>query len=84
MRKRYEVDNPDFTKSPFTGMTKKHYAECAKFLLEKAFTHVKSIEDPISFRLSPVRHTPSPVPLTGDTARRNSRPLKEHSPWQDR
>ncbi len=60
MRKRYEVDNPDFTLSPFTGMTKKHYAECAKFLLEKAFTHVKSIEDPISFPTVPGKTYPQP------------------------
>lgn len=60
MRKRYEVDKPDFALSPLTGMTKKHYVECAKFLLEKAFSHVKSMEDPISFPTVPGKTYPQP------------------------
>lgn len=30
-------------------MGKSHYIECAKYLLERAFKHVKSIDVPISF-----------------------------------
>lgn len=49
MKKAFEINNPDFNISPHTGMTKKHYVECAKYLLERAFSHVDSIESPISF-----------------------------------
>jgi uncharacterized membrane protein YraQ (UPF0718 family) len=43
MKRAFEVENPDFEKSPFTGMTKQHYIEMAKYLLERAFTQVKDI-----------------------------------------
>ncbi|MBN2348174.1 MAG: DUF2264 domain-containing protein [Bacteroidales bacterium] len=60
MKKAFEVDNPDFTLSPQTGMTKKHYIELAKYLLERAFKHVKSPEDPISFPIVPGKTYPQP------------------------
>ena len=53
MKKAFEVRNPDFDISPYTGMTKKHYIECAKYLLERAFKHVDSIEDVLSFPIVP-------------------------------
>ena len=53
MKNAYEVSNPDFDLSPFTGMTRKHYIELAKYLLERAFKHVDSIDDPISFPTIP-------------------------------
>lgn len=49
MNKAYNVINPDHNLSPFTGMSKKHYIELAKYLLERAFTHVTSIDTPITF-----------------------------------
>ena len=48
MKKAFEIKNPDFTLSPYTGMTKKHYIECAKYVLERAFTHIDSINTPLS------------------------------------
>ncbi|HVN47964.1 MAG TPA: DUF2264 domain-containing protein [Bacteroidota bacterium] len=60
MKKAFEVRNPDFKRSPFTGMTKKHYVECATFLLEKAFTHIDSIDSPISFPIVPGKTYPQP------------------------
>ncbi len=60
MKKTYEVKNPDYTLSPYTGMTKKHYIECAKYLLERAFTHVDSIKTPISFPIVPGKTYPQP------------------------
>jgi hypothetical protein len=42
MKNAYEVKTPDFDLSPYTGMTKKHYIECATYLLERAFKHVAS------------------------------------------
>ena len=46
----YRVENPDFDLSPYTGMTRQHYIDCARYVLERAFTkHVKSFDDPIVF-----------------------------------
>jgi hypothetical protein len=58
MRKKFEVENPDPALSPFTGMTKKHYIELATYLLERVFTHVKSIDDPLTFPLVPGKSYP--------------------------
>ena len=49
MKNAYEVVNPDFGLSPMTGMSKSHYIELAKYLLERAFKHVDSIETPLAF-----------------------------------
>ena len=64
MKKAFEIENPDFILSPQTGMTKQHYIELAKYLLERAFTHVKSINDPISFPV--VRGKTYPQPNSPD------------------
>ena len=60
MKKAFEIVNPDFEISPFTGMTKQHYIEMAKYLLERAFTHVKDINHPISFPVVPGKTYPQP------------------------
>ncbi len=60
MRNAYEVQNPDYDVSPFTGMTKKHYIDCAKYLLTRAFTHVDALDTPISFPLVPGKSYPQP------------------------
>jgi hypothetical protein len=60
MKNAYEVQAPDFTLSPYTGMTKRHYIECAKYLLERAFKHVDSIETPLSFPRVPGKTYPQP------------------------
>ena len=60
MKNSFTVTNPDLTLSPLTGMTRKHYIECAKYLLERAFTHVNSIESPISFPTVPGKTYPQP------------------------
>ncbi len=58
MEKKFVVHNPDLFLSPFTGMTKRHYIELAKYLLERAFTHVKSITDPLTFPIVPGKSYP--------------------------
>lgn len=60
MQNIFEVKEPDFELSPFTGMTKKHYIECAKYILERAFKHVDSLETPISFPVVPGKTYPQP------------------------
>ena len=60
MKNAFEVKNPDFNLSPFTGMTKSHYIELAKHLLERAFNHVESIETPFNFPIVPGKTYPQP------------------------
>jgi hypothetical protein len=60
MKNAFTIENPDFALSPLTGMTKKHYIECAKYLLGRAFKHVDSIETPISFPIVPGKTYPQP------------------------
>jgi hypothetical protein len=60
MKNAFEVRNPDYRNSPYTGMTKKHYIECAKYLLERAFRNIDSIEDPLSFPIVPGKTYPQP------------------------
>src|SRR5665213_2544853 len=52
-KSRFEVNNPDFTLSPMTGMTRQHYIDCARYILERAFKHVKSFDQPIVFPTIP-------------------------------
>ena len=60
MNKAFEVKNPNFDLSPMTGMSKDHYIEMAKYLLERAFKYVDSIETPISFPVVPGKTYPQP------------------------
>lgn len=60
MKNAYEVVNPDFGLSPMTGMSKSHYIELAKYLLERAFKHVDSIETPLVFSVVPGKTYPQP------------------------
>ena len=60
MKRAFEVQNPDLELSPFTGMSKKHYIELAKYLLERTFEHVDSIETPLTFPSVPGKTYPEP------------------------
>ena len=60
MNKVFEIKDPDYKLSPFTGMTRGHYIDCAKYLLERAFTHVNSIDTVISFPIVPGKTYPQP------------------------
>lgn len=60
MKKAFEVQNPDLELSPFTGMSKKHYIELAKYLLERTFEHVGSLETPLTFPSVPGKTYPEP------------------------
>lgn len=53
MKNAFEVKNPDFQLSPKTGMTRQHYIDCAHYILERAFKHVKSFDMPIVFPTIP-------------------------------
>ncbi len=60
MKNAFEVKDPDFDLSPFTGMTRKHYIDCAKYVLGRAFKHVDSLETPIVFPKVPGKTYPQP------------------------
>ncbi len=60
MKNVFEVQNPDWDLSPHTGMTKQHYIECAKYVLERAFKHIDSIDTPMSFPIVPGKTYPQP------------------------
>jgi hypothetical protein len=68
MNKAYSVRNPDYQLSPFTGMTRQHYVDCARHVLEGAFKHVKSFDQPIVFPTIPGSKT---YPQPGDPAWRD-------------
>jgi len=53
MENAFKVINPDFNLSPMTGMTRRHYIDCARYILERAFKHVKSFDQPIVFPTIP-------------------------------
>lgn len=52
-QKVFKVEQPDFAKSPFTGMTRQHWLNAAHYLLKGAFTHVSTINDPMVFPKQP-------------------------------
>lgn len=43
----YTLENPDFTLSPYTGMTRAHWLEVCHFYLGGIFRHVKQMGDPV-------------------------------------
>lgn len=43
----YKPIQPDYERSPYTGLTKKHWLDVCQFLLEGIFTHVDTFDSPI-------------------------------------
>ena len=43
----FKVENPDYQLSPYTGMTRKHWLDAGRYLLEGIFGNLHSIDDPI-------------------------------------
>jgi len=60
MKNKFEISNPDYDLSPHTGMSKKHYIDLAKYLLERAFKNIHSIETPLTFPIVPGKTYPQP------------------------
>lgn len=59
---KYEVVNPDYNLSPYTGMTREHWIHLCHFFLEGIFRHVKGEHDPI---LVPRQETAISYPQPG-------------------
>lgn len=43
----FEVKNPDYDLSPYTGMTRQHWLEAGRYLLEGIFGNIGGMEDPL-------------------------------------
>lgn len=45
----FEIENPDFKTSPYTGMTREHWKAVAHYLLQGAFSYIHELDDPMKF-----------------------------------
>ena len=54
----FEVKNPDKKLSPFTGMTRRHWQDAARYLLSGAFSYVHTLDDPMQFVKQPGKSYP--------------------------
>ncbi len=45
----FQVSEPDYKKSPKTGMTRKHWQDAALYMLKGAFSYVKTNDDALKF-----------------------------------
>ena len=60
---KFEPKHLDYKLSPYTELTRESWIEAAKYLLEGAFRHIKSIEDPV---VMPRYETEVTYPKKGD------------------
>lgn len=49
----FTIDQPDLKQSPYTGMTRKHWIDAGRYLLNGAFGYVHSLDDPMIFPKQP-------------------------------
>ncbi len=49
----FTVNQPDYSLSPYTGMTRQHWIEAAEYLLNGAFSYITTIDDPMKFPKQP-------------------------------
>ncbi|MCV9387370.1 DUF2264 domain-containing protein [Reichenbachiella ulvae] len=54
----FEVVNPDYETSPYTGMTRQHWKDAALYLLKGAFSYVDDLDDPMKFPKLPGKSYP--------------------------
>lgn len=45
----FQIKNPNYTTSPYTGMTKQHWKDAALYLLDGAFSYIHTLDDPMKF-----------------------------------
>jgi hypothetical protein len=45
----FEIKNPNYAVSPYTGMTKQHWRDAALYLLDGAFSYIHTLDDPMKF-----------------------------------
>ncbi|MBX0293060.1 DUF2264 domain-containing protein [Hymenobacter sp. HSC-4F20] len=49
----FEVQQPDRQRSPYTGLTRRHWQDAARYLLSGAFSYVHQLDDPLQFPKQP-------------------------------
>jgi hypothetical protein len=54
----FSLSNPDRKLSPYTGMTRQHWKDAAKYLLNGAFSYIHKLEDPMQFPKEPGKSYP--------------------------
>ncbi|NML65957.1 DUF2264 domain-containing protein [Hymenobacter sp. RP-2-7] len=54
----FAVQQPDRQLSPFTGMTRRHWQDAARYLLSGAFSYVHGLDDPMQFPKQPGKTYP--------------------------
>lgn len=57
-KKVFQVSNPDYKISPYTGMTRKHWKDAALYLLDGAFSYIDKPDDPMKFPKQPGKSYP--------------------------
>jgi len=45
----FELHQPDYKLSPFTGMTRQHWKDASLYILKGAFSYIHSLDDPMKF-----------------------------------
>ncbi len=48
-REIFQVNHPDYTKSPYTGLTRQHWIEAGEYLLKGAFSYIHCLDDQMYF-----------------------------------
>ncbi|GAO30843.1 hypothetical protein JCM15548_13157 [Geofilum rubicundum JCM 15548] len=54
----FQVENPDYSVSPYTGLTRAHWKDAALYLLEGAFCYIEELDDPMRFPKQPGKSYP--------------------------
>jgi hypothetical protein len=54
----FEIVNPNYALSPFTGMTKQHWRDAALYMLKGAFSYIHTLDDPMKFPKQPGKSYP--------------------------
>lgn len=54
----FQVNNPDKKLSPYTGLTRRHWQDAARYLLSGAFSYVHTLDDPMQFVKQPGKSYP--------------------------
>jgi len=54
----FQIENPNYEASPYTGMTKQHWKDAAMYLLEGAFSYIHTLDDPMKFPKQPGKSYP--------------------------
>ena len=54
----FQVQNSDKQRSPYTGLTRRHWQDAARYLLGGAFSYVRTLDDPMQFVKQPGKSYP--------------------------